>query len=1290
MANFDEKNIFAKKQNPVSEPAEKPVEEQPSVKEETPEPVSEEPSVSETETTSESDESMTVIGEELLESEKLQKKRERQAAKEKKLQEKTREKMIQTHRKELKKNPENIKRYETDVESGLPDDIVEKRVFDNLLNTSKKGSTKSIKKIIFSNIFTFFNIVTISIAVWLMTVQAWTDLVFLVIVTANVVIGIYQEIKAKKAIDRLSLISAPTTHVVRGGNEQEINVEDVVLDDILVLKSGNQICADSIVVQGNVEVNESLLTGESDSVIKKKGDLLFSGSFVVSGNCKARVDKVGKENYIEKLSDQAKKYQKPKSDLLKSLNLIIIVMASLIIPIGVTLFCLQYFANHIDYVTCVRKTAGAMVGMIPSGLWLLTSVALFVGIIRLSQKNVLVQELYCIEMLARVNVLCLDKTGTITDGTMSVKEVIDFNTLYGLSTKNIISAMLNALNESNLTAQALETKFGLNKRMKHIATIPFNSQRKFNAVTFDKMGTFALGAPEFVLKDNYAIVHKEVDKYASMGYRVLSLAHFNGMIENNQLPKSNPEIISLILIEDNIRPDAIETIDYFKKSGVEVRVISGDNPITVSKISERAGIENADQYISLDGLSDMEVERAALKYTVFGRVSPSQKKLLVTTLKSAGKTVAMTGDGVNDILALKEADCSIAIASGSEAARNVSHLVLLDSNFGSMPKVVSEGRRVINNVSSVAALFLTKTIFSLLLAIQAMLSRGVYPISTNQLIMIDLFAIGIPSFFLALEPNNNEVRGKFLSNVIKGALPGALTILIISLLVFLLSESLDLDSISLSTIIVIAATYTCLMVLFKVCKPLNTLRRILCIGCFGASLIISVLLPQFLELRPLVHFSQYYSTNLQQEIMTSYPSVEISREYYYVFDGKVTEFQKTAAQRNINVSSQYDAENGKYTYVLNGTNIYEDVVIPQISLTSGGNIVLGGYETFLLNNPVENSVTLEENKEYLIYEDHFEKNFCIDEDGKLYYKVIGFDETTKTNKEILLAVMRTLTDTSSYYNFYNKYGETKTKDVQVCLMPKVELNNDELLVTTFNSSIQSSSMDYTFKTNVSGNLTLKIDTKTLELLVNGKPLTYLLEDGVRTDTFKIQMPTFSFKEDRRILINGIDTQIPANTFGIQSPIDANGNVADYSKLKVVPYDSLYYITNNSSSSIFGESNSNVRLSHPELCPEISVTEAGNYIIDGYYTEFKSNSRLLNPKVDNNYYLILGDVKTDYRISPSTITVTNSGLVQELSTPAKIFLVMLCLLAVPLMKIFQAAVPWIKKQVKWVQKILSKF
>ncbi|MDE6660283.1 MAG: HAD-IC family P-type ATPase, partial [Anaeroplasmataceae bacterium] len=1042
----------------------------------------------------------------------------------------------------------------------------------------------------------------------------------------------------------------------------------------------------------------------------KAGDLLFSGSFVVSGNCRARVDKVGKDNYIEKLSDQAKLYRKPNSDLLKSLKWIIWGMAPLIVVTGITLFLLQHFNPSISYVTAVRKTAGAMIGMIPSGLWLLTSVALFVGVIKLSQRNVLVQELYCIEMLARINVLCLDKTGTITDGTMNVKNVIDYNSFFGLTTHNIVSAMLNALNESNLTAVALQKEFGLNKRIKYTETIPFSSQRKYNAVTFDKMGTFALGAPEFVLKDQFVQVKKEVEKNASMGYRVLCLAHFNGSIQDKTLPNTTPEVVSLILIEDNIRPDAIKTINYFKESGVSVRVISGDDPLTVSKISERAGIENANEYISLEGLSDAEVERAALKYTVFGRVSPSQKKLLVLTLKKEGKKVAMTGDGVNDILALREADCSIAIASGSEAARNVSHLVLLDSNFDSMPKVVSEGRRVINNVTNVASLFLTKTIFSLLLAIQAMINGGAYPISTNQLIMIDLFAIGIPSFFLALEANNKEVDGNFLANILKGALPGALTIMIISVLIFGLSGSLDLDSISIQTIIGIAATHTCLMVLFKVSKPFNTLRRTLCTCCYGAFLIIAFLLPQFLEFRPLVGFSEYYNSSIKEDVYTSFPGISRSDNNTYVFKGKYLDgFVKNANESNISIASL--KRNGKYYYTLNGIIAYkedaetkkvlysEEVVIPKISYLSNGHIVLGGNRIFYQKQ--SSSSGFEETYD-IMYEieksgtedkKRMEDRFTIDEDGYLLFD--GY------------YVMRTLTETDSYYNFSNKYGGNRKRDVRVCIMPTIEITNDQLTVIPRNSSKNTTDLDTnkTYKTALTSKdkINLKINKDTFELYVNGKTLAPTLADGTQSsNTFKVEMPTISFDKDGYVNINGIDTEVSTSNFEVRRNGESKKveNIFDDYKdlsLYVIPYDASYYVTDdaNIDTPTNGKGyNTSVRLSNPSICPEITTAEAGNCVINGYYTKFKYNTSAFKTaptlKVDGDYNLVIGGVVTDYRVSADSISTTTGGIVKELTIYAKIFLFMLCLLSIPLMRLLQAIVPWIKRQIAFVQKLLSKF
>ncbi|MBE6124576.1 MAG: HAD family hydrolase [Erysipelotrichaceae bacterium] len=722
--------------------------------------------------------------------------------------------------------PINIgKKSKVDLSKGLSSKAVEERTVRGYVNKTHSGSTKTIRKIIFSNVVTFFNMIMILIAVWLISVGSWKNIIsFMAVVSMNTIIGIVQEIRAKKTIDSLSLLSSPVATVLRDGEQQEIAITDIVIDDILIFNAGKQICADSVVKEGTVEVNESLLTGESDAIVKKEGDILLSGSFIISGECKARVEKVGKDNYIETLSAQAKKYSKPKSDLLRSLNLIIRTISILIIPIGVILFINTYMGTNSTYAEAVIATAGGVIGMIPSGLFLTTSIALAVGVINLAKNKTLVQELYCIEMLARINVLCLDKTGTITDGSMTVKNdiLLDSKTP---DIKNIISTMNYALKENNQTGQALIAKYGKAKKYPVADITPFSSARKYSVVKFEKIGTYYIGAPEFILKDKYSLVSEQVEKQAALGYRVLLLARTDS-------DKKDMTPVALIIIEDTIRKDAVQTITYFKNSGVEVKVISGDNPLTVSKVALRAGISHADEYISLDGLTDEQVKEAATKYTVFGRVNPRQKQLLVKTLKENGGTVAMTGDGVNDILALKEADCSIAMASGSEATRNVSQLVLLDSNFSSMPKVVREGRRVINNVERVATLFLTKTIFSFVLSLLVILLKKPYPIQTIQLFLVDFLVIGIPSFILAIEPNNSVIKGKFLINVFKDALPGALVVITNILIVYGFAGKLNLTNEAVSTIIVLSTTVTCMMVLFRVCKPFNFLRGLLFFSMF--------------------------------------------------------------------------------------------------------------------------------------------------------------------------------------------------------------------------------------------------------------------------------------------------------------------------------------------------------------------------------------------------------------------------------------------------------------------------
>lgn len=815
------------------------------------------------------------------------------------------------------KNDVVVERYNPDVTLGLTSDDVEQRQLAGMANISEKGSTKTVGKIIFSNVFTFFNLLIVIICgllIWSGASITQTASFFIAMI--NTIIGIIQEVNAKKMIDKLSLLSAPTAIVVRDGVEQEISVTEVVIDDILKLTSGKQIIVDAVVRDGTIEVNESLLTGESDPIIKKSGDTLYSGSFVISGSCHAQATAIGNDIYIEKLTSQAKKYKKPKSDIFKSLGTIILVVGFIIVPVGITLYLLAPGAwNDPTFMsTNIIKSAGAMLGMIPSGLFLLTTVTLAVGVVRLGQNNTLVQELYCIEMLARIDTLCLDKTGTITDGTMTVKSVIEYESVPGLPLKQLVSAILNAQNDQNLTSEALFERFGNQKRIRHKALIPFSSARKYSAVEFDKYGTFALGAPEFVLKNEYHLVAKEVEKQANEGYRVLVIAHTDSAIEDNQLHGKLKPIV-LIMIEDTIRADAPDTIQYFKDNGVNVVVISGDNPITVSRISQRAGIENAENYISLEGLSDKDVVRAANKYTVFGRVSPQQKKLLIESMKNNGHTVAMTGDGVNDILALKEADTSIAMASGSEAARNVSHLVLLDSNFASMPKVVSEGRRVINNIQRVSKLYLTKTLLTILLSVTVIIRAlmghdSIYPLKPSHLLIMEFLVIAIPSFVLALEYNNQQITGKFLKKIIKDALPGALVVLINALIIYALAAPLGMDITTtdgegaISTLIGISATATSFMVLFTVSRPLNVKRGVMFFGTLIVAILAVVLLPEALEYTPIFSIQNVTTTMplTLSQILLLIVLVYSSYPLMYIITN-IVKWLKTVAKKTVHVIS---------------------------------------------------------------------------------------------------------------------------------------------------------------------------------------------------------------------------------------------------------------------------------------------------------------------------------------------------------------------------------------------------
>ena len=735
------------------------------------------------------------------------------------------EKKAKAKNKKEKEEKAELVRFNPAVKTGLTSEQVEQRIKECNNNVVANKNTKTYRSIIFGNIFTFFNLLCVLVAAALISVGAWGDCFFMVIVVANTAIGIIQEIKAKKTIEKISLVSSPTAVVIRDKLESKIAVSDLVLDDIMFLQTGKQICADSIVVEGVVEVNESLLTGESVAVKKTKGDILYSGSFVVGGKCYAKVEKVGNDTYTSKLAAQAKQYHKPKSELMGTLNTVILIIGIIIVPLSILMFNNNYQLLNMEMNGTIRKTAGSIIGMIPSGMFLLTSMALAVGVIKLAKKRTLVQDLYSIEMLARTDVLCLDKTGTITDGTMKVSNVIQIKTDLKYTLEHLVGSMLTALDDNNQTSRALITHFGYSKELTSTAVLPFNSTRKLSAVTFNTRETFVMGAPEYVLKTKNPQVDGLVKTYASKGFRVLLIAECEGEIKDDKVPQKR-DPVAIIVIEDHIREDAGETIQWFKDNGVAIKIISGDNPITVSEVSRRVGVENADKYISLEGLSQQQVIDAADKYTVFGRVSPEQKCILVKALKAKGHKVAMTGDGVNDILALKEADCSVAMASGSEATRLVSNLVLLDSNFSSMPSVVAEGRRVINNIQKSSSLFLMKTIYTILLSIFCLIVKTDYPFSTKQVMLLEFLVIGIPSFCLALQPNNDKIKGKFLTNLLSKSLPGALLLFLNVISCYLFDITLGTSG-QMQTMASLTITFVGLLVLFTLCKPFDVFRGVM-------------------------------------------------------------------------------------------------------------------------------------------------------------------------------------------------------------------------------------------------------------------------------------------------------------------------------------------------------------------------------------------------------------------------------------------------------------------------------
>ncbi|MCQ4021578.1 MULTISPECIES: cation-translocating P-type ATPase [unclassified Ruminococcus] len=719
------------------------------------------------------------------------------------------------------------------AKDGLTAEQVECRLREGLYNKESTLPTKSIPRIFADNICTLFNLINIILAIAVLLVGSYKNMLFMVVILANIAIGIFQEIRAKRTVDRLSIINQAKVKSVRNGKIQEISINDIVLDDIIELSSGNQVPTDCIVMNSEVDVNESLLTGESEPIHKKPGDTLLSGSFIVSGRCRCKAEHIGNDNYASTVFSGAKYVKKVNSEIMRTLNRIIKIISIAIFPIGLLLSFNQFFQNNGNIQETVTHVVAALVGMIPEGLILLTSTVLAVGVIRLSRHNVLVQELYCIETLARVDVLCLDKTGTITEGNMVVHKAIPINGTTDEEFKDALNALTASLNDDNPTYNAVKAMFNGTSNKTAVKIHPFSSAKKWSGAYFGNDGSLVFGAAEFIFKDIIPESVSESIKEYSNGYRVLAVAHSASDFNGESLP-DKLEPIGVLVIKDKVRDSAHDTLEFFASQGVELKIISGDNVHTVASIAKEAGLKNYDKYIDASTLkTDEDIKEAILKYSVFGRVTPDQKKAFVLALKEAGHTVAMTGDGVNDVLALKEADCSVAMASGSEAARNVSQLVLMDSDFSSMPRVVAEGRRSINNIQRSASLFIVKTIYSSILSLLFVFLPLSYPIEPIQMTLVSAFAIGLPSFVLALEPNHERVKGNFFINVISRALPCALVVILMTVANVILHITFGTTDIEYSTLQVVILSIAGIMLITKISIPFNAIRTALITVCAG-------------------------------------------------------------------------------------------------------------------------------------------------------------------------------------------------------------------------------------------------------------------------------------------------------------------------------------------------------------------------------------------------------------------------------------------------------------------------
>lgn len=743
---------------------------------------------------------------------------------------------------------------ETNPETGLSSAQAQERVDAGWANLPIDPPGKTVGQIIKSNVFTYFNMLFFLLAAFVLVFGTWQNAMFLGVVFANIAIGIVQELRSKRTLDKLTLLTAPHGAVIRDGRQRKIPTSEMVRDDIVVFSAGSQIFADAVVVAGECSVNEALITGEADEIKKPAGADLLSGSFVVSGECRARLTQVGADSYANRLTIEAKEAKPPQqSEMMRSLTRLVQIIGIAIIPLGILMAIKEIVWLERSVSNGVVATVASLIGMIPEGLYLLTSMALAAGVVRLAQKKTLVHDMGCIETLARVDVLCVDKTGTVTENKMAVEDVIPLcpDRFEEEDIRLIMADYVAAMRADNDTMAALRKHFTGKVTQQAIKAVPFTSAKKFGGVSFHEDETYLLGAPDVLLGERYGKYARQIDAYSSKGCRVLLLALYDGQPDDEELDAPLMPI-SLILLSNKIRAEAPETFRYFAKQGVAIKVISGDNAMAVSEVAKRAGIKGAESYVDARTLeTDEDIAEAIEKYTVFGRVTPDQKRKFVRALKAGGHTVAMTGDGVNDVLALKEADCSIAMASGSDAASQVSHIVLLESNFAAMPSVVAEGRRVINNIERSAALFLVKNIFSFALALISLIFTLPYPVTSAQMSLVSALTIGAPGFVLAMEPNISRIKGKFLPNVIYRALPGALTDLFLVLGVILFCMVFEVEDNMMSTVCAIILNIVGLMVVHFTCKPYNLLRKVMIGGLTAAFVFCVVMLPQLFTLSSL-------------------------------------------------------------------------------------------------------------------------------------------------------------------------------------------------------------------------------------------------------------------------------------------------------------------------------------------------------------------------------------------------------------------------------------------------------